>query len=401
MIPDINNELLKLSAEFFKETISNRHYLHQHPELSFQEFNTALYVEQKLKNIGLTEVHRLSNTGVVALLKADKNVQGKVVALRADLDALPIIETNDIPYKSLNKCVMHACGHDVHTAVLLTVAKILFKLKDKIEGNIKFIFQPGEELLPGGASLMIDEGVLKNPEVDCLIAQHVTPDIPAGKIGFRPGLFMASTDEIYIKVKGKGGHAAMPHTYTNPLLLSSAIITELHKIFMIEKQGNTHEIPTVLAFGKIIGEGATNVIPDEVNMAGTFRTLNEEWRKRCHQTIKETVKNLSQLYGGICDIEIKYGYPCLVNDETLTEACINTARNILGNDNILSLDYRMTAEDFAFYSHHKPVCFYRLGTGNKLKNTCNGVHTSVFNIDEDVLEYAPAIMAAMAINALS
>lgn len=396
----LKQEIESLSFAYFEDTKQCRHYLHSHPELSFQEFATADYVEKKLLEFGFTEVKRIAETGVVALLHP-KERAGKVVGLRADLDALPIQETNEIEYKSLQEGVMHACGHDVHTAILLTVAKIVIQLKEQIKGNIKFIFQPGEELLPGGASILIKEGVLTDPEVNCLVAQHVTPQIEAGKIGFKKGLFMASTDEIYITVKGRGGHAAMPHTYINPLLIASAIITKLHQVVMIEKHQNSNNIPTVLAFGKIEGSGATNVIPDVVTIAGTFRSLDETWRKQCHEMLKELAESTALAMGGECIIDIKYGYPCLVNDEEVTATCIAAAEKIIGKENVIAIDYRMTAEDFAYFSQRKPVCFYRLGTGNKNKDTEHNVHTSTFNIDEDVLKFAPAVMACMAIDLLA
>lgn len=395
----LKQQVRLLSSTYFEETIKHRHQIHRFPELSFQEYVTADYVEKTLLGIGFTAVTRLAKTGVIALLH-DRNTAGKTIGLRADLDALPIQETNDIAYKSSINGVMHACGHDVHTAILLSVAKILFELKDQISGNVKFIFQPGEELLPGGASVLIKEGVLHNPEVDCLIAQHVTPQIASGKIGFKKGLFMASTDEIYLTIKGKGGHAAMPHTYINPLLIASAIITKLHQFFMIDKSKNEGNIPTVLAFGKIEGLGATNVIPDIVKIAGTFRSLDEAWRNKSHQIIKQLAQSVAAEMGGECEVDIHHGYPCLVNDEAVTQVCITAAEETIGKENIIDLDYRMTAEDFAYFSQTKPVCFYRLGTGNAIKNTEHNVHTSNFNIDEDVLKFAPAIMASMAIDLL-
>lgn len=394
---DLKKRIVSLSDSFYEETINNRHHLHRNPELSFHEFATADFVENKLREIGFTFIKRLANTGVVALLKP-VSTTGKVIGLRADLDALPITETTEISYKSLNPGVMHACGHDVHTAILLTVAKILFDLKAELPGNVKFIFQPGEELLPGGASLLIKEGVLSEPEVNCLIAQHVTPQISAGKIGFKKGLFMASTDEIYLSVKGKGGHAAMPHTYINPLLIASAILTKLHQYVMLDKIENDLDIPTVLAFGKIEAKGATNVIPDVVQIAGTFRTLDEVWRNKCLKFIKKIASEIAQEMHGVCDITIHHGYPCLVNDEAITTSCMQTAETIIGKENVLELDYRMTAEDFAYFSQIKPVCFYRLGTGNAEKDTMHNVHNSNFNIDEEVLKSAPGIMAAMALD---
>lgn len=400
MNENLQQEILNMAEALHAETIHNRNHLHQNPELSFHEFATASFVENKLQEFGLTDIKRLANTGVVALLKPYKSGE-KVIGLRADLDALPIRETNDVSYKSQNEGIMHACGHDVHTSIVLTVAKILSQFKDKIDGNVKFIFQPGEELLPGGASLLIKEGVLNNPEVDFLIAQHVTPQIETGKIGFKKGLFMASTDELYLTVKGKGGHAAMPNTYINPLIIASAILTKLHQFFMIDKEENEHMIPNVLAFGKIEGNGATNVIPDELKIAGTFRTLDETWRKKAHESIIEIANTIAKELGGNCLVDIRVGYPCLVNDEKVTSNCIKTAQNILGEENIIDLDYRMTAEDFAYFSQVKPVCFYRLGTGNLAKNTMNNVHTSNFNIDEDVLRFAPAVMACMALDLIA
>jgi amidohydrolase len=396
----LKQEFAKMAEDLYDETVQHRRHLHQYPELSFQENATADFVEKVLTEIGFTAIKRMAKTGVVALLHPEEHV-GKVIGLRSDLDALPIQETNAISYKSKHDGVMHACGHDVHTAILLTVAKILFRCKDQVSGNVKFIFQPGEELLPGGASVLIKEGVLNHPNVDYLIAQHVTPQIPVGKIGFKKGLFMASTDEIYITVKGKGGHAAMPHTYVNPLLLASEILMKLNQFFMIDKTDNNLQIPTVLAFGKINGSGATNVIPDEVNIAGTFRTLDETWRKKAHLLIKEIATNVASNMNGECEVDIHFGYPCLVNDEEVTTICMQSAEQMIGKGNIQLLDYRMTAEDFAYFSQIKPVCFYRLGTGNAQKDTEHNVHNSNFNIDEDVLRYAPAVMAAMAIDLMN
>ncbi len=396
MKSELRDHIKKLSLKYFDETKAYRHQLHQYPELSFQEFQTADFIEKKLYEIGFTEVNRIGKTGVVAMLHTHQQKK-KTIGLRADLDALPITEATDVSYQSKIKGVMHACGHDVHTASLLTAAKILFQIKDQLEGNVKFIFQPGEELLPGGASVLIKEGVLEQPEVDILIAQHVTPQIDSGKVGFKKGLFMASTDEIYLIVQGKGGHAAMPHTYNNPLLIAAAILTALNRFFMIEKNENDKDIPTVLAFGKIEGLGATNVIPNEVKIAGTFRSLDETWRKRAHEIITNLCHNMAQSMGGSCEVDIHYGYPCLVNDEMVTELCRQEAGLFLGEENIQDISYRMTAEDFAYYSQLKPVCFYRLGTGNSKKNTHYNVHHSSFNIDEDVLQFAPGLMAAMAI----
>jgi amidohydrolase len=343
----------------------------------------------------------------VALIEG-KNPSKKVVALRADIDALPIVEANDVEYKSKNIGVMHACGHDVHTASLLGAAKILSELKDEFEGTVKLIFQPGEEKLPGGASLMIKEGVLETPHVQSIFGQHVFPSMEAGKVGFRKGMYMASTDEIYVTVKGKGGHAAMPKDYNSPLLIASAILLELNKTFMLQANELVSENaaikiipPTVLAFGKIVGNGATNVIPDEVHIEGTFRTMNEVWRKEVHAKMKAMAENIAKEMGGTCEFNIIPGYPFLVNDEITTEKATLAAQDYLGKENVEELQVRMTAEDFAFFSQKIPACFYRLGTGNKSKNIVSGIHTATFDIDEKALEIGAGLMAWLSLNELN
>jgi amidohydrolase len=291
---------------------------------------------------------------------------------------------------------MHACGHDVHSASLLGAAKILNELKTEFEGTIKLFFQPGEEKLPGGASLMIQEGVLENPHTQTIFGQHVFPTMEAGKVGFRNGMYMASTDEIYICVKGKGGHAAMPNDYNSPLLIASRILLELNKEFMQKEQ----PAPTVLAFGKIVGNGATNVIPDEVNIEGTFRTLNEEWRREAKIKMKALAEKIAIEMGGTCNYVIENGYPFLVNDETITIRARAAAQEYLGKENVEELPLRMTAEDFAFFSQKVPACFYRLGTANKAKGITSGVHTATFDIDEKALEIGAGLMAWLAVNEL-
>lgn len=389
-------EKIKTAAKkYLSETIGIRRHLHAHPELSFEEYSTSDYIASKLKQYNIPFTQGIVKTGIVALIQG-KNSFKKVVALRADMDALPITETNDVVYKSKNLGVMHACGHDVHSAALLGAAKILSELKSEFEGTIKLIFQPGEEKLPGGASLMIKEKVLENPQPQSILAQHVFPSMEVGKVGFRNGMYMASTDEIYVTVKGKGGHAAMPNDYNNPLLIASKILLELNRSFMQEPQ----KTPTVLAFGKIAGNGATNIIPDDVHLEGTFRTMNEEWRKEAHIKMKNIAETIAKDMGGICDFRIILGYPFLVNDETTTNNARAAAEEYLGKENVEELPMRMTAEDFSFYSQLIPSCFYRLGTGNKLKGIVNGVHTSNFDIDEHALEIGAGLIAWLAINEL-
>src|ERR1035437_2800476 len=392
---NLKSKIQTLAKQNLSETIEIRRHLHTHPELSFEEYTTSDYIASKLKAYNIPFKQGIVKTGIVALIEG-KNPAKKIIALRADMDALPIIETNDVEYKSKNIGVMHACGHDVHSASLLGAAKILNELKNDFEGTVKLIFQPGEEKLPGGASLMIKEGVLENPRPRSIFGQHVFPSMEVGKVGFRNGMYMASTDEIYVTIKGKGGHAAMPADYNNPLIIASEILLELNKVFMQKEQ----KAPTVLAFGKIIGNGATNVIPDEVKIEGTFRTMNEAWRSEAHALMKKLAEDIAHQMAGSCDFRIDRGYPFLVNDENTTNRARAAAEIYLGKENVEELPLRMTAEDFAFYSQQIPSCFYRLGTGNKKKGITNGVHTSTFDIDEQALEIGAGLMAWLAINEL-
>ena len=389
-------EKIKIAAKkYLSETIEIRRHLHAYPELSFEEYATSDYIASKLKQYNIPFSQGIVKTGIVALIEGN-NPSKKVIAFRADMDALPIPETNNVEYKSKNAGIMHACGHDVHSASLLGAAKILNELKNEFEGTIKLIFQPGEEKLPGGASLMIKENVLENPHAQSILAQHVFPSMEVGKVGFRNGMYMASTDEIYVTVIGKGGHAAMPNDYNNPLLIASKIILELNTIFMLQPQ----KVPTVLAFGKIAGNGATNVIPNEVLLEGTFRTMNEIWRKEAHSKMQNIAESIALEMGGICEFKIVSGYPFLVNDETTTNNARAAAEDYLGKENVEELPMRMTAEDFSFYSQQIPSCFYRLGTGNKSKGIVSGVHTSTFDIDENALEIGAGLIAWLAINEL-
>jgi len=393
---NLKSKIQSLAKEYLIETIEIRRHLHAHPELSFEEYSTSDYIASKLKEYNIPFKQGIVKTGITALIEG-KNPSKKTIALRADMDALPIIEISEKVYKSKNNGVMHACGHDVHSASLLGAAKILNELRNDFEGTVKLIFQPGEEKLPGGASLMIKEGVLENPRPQSIFAQHVFPSMEVGKVGFRNGMYMASTDEIYVTVNGKGGHAAMPADYNNPLLIASEILLELNKVFMRQEQ----KAHTVLAFGKIIANGATNVIPDEVKIEGTFRTMNEDWRKEAHTQMKKLAKDIAEKMGGSCDFRIEYGYPFLVNDEATTSRARIAAEIYLGKENVEELPLRMTAEDFAFYSQQIPSCFYRLGTGNKSKGITSGVHTSTFDIDEHALEIGSGLMAWLALNELN
>lgn len=391
----LKEDIKFLSKQIFPEVVANRRHLHANPEISFEEFETSLFVQNKLDQIGIPwEV--MANTGVVAHLKGNLP-SDKTLALRADMDALPIHEVAGREYGSKNVGKMHACGHDAHTSSLLGAAEILNRLKDKFGGTIKFIFQPGEEKLPGGASIMIKEGVLENPSPSAVIGQHVMPMIEAGKIGFRSGKYMASSDEIYVKIKGKGGHGAQPQQNIDPIVIAAHIITALQQI--VSRIADP-KIPSVLSFGKIIAEGATNVIPDEVYLEGTFRTFSEDWRVKAHEKMRKMAVGIAESMDASCDFEIRKGYPVLVNEETLTKQTRTFAEDYLGKENVVDLDLWLAAEDFAFYSQQVPACFYRLGTGNKELGITSPVHTSTFDIDENALELSTGLMAYLAVKQL-
>jgi amidohydrolase len=392
---ELLNKIKQLAQEHTPELINIRRHLHANPELSFQEYETSKFVAEKLKSMGL-EPKSVANTGLVALIEG-KNPDSKVVALRADMDALPIVEANEVPYKSKNEGVMHACGHDAHTTSLLGAAKILNSLKDEFEGTIKLVFQPGEEKLPGGASIMIREGVLQNPAPTRMIGQHVLPLMPAGKVGFRPGMYMASTDEIYVTVKGKGGHGAMPELNVDPVLITSHIIVALQQV--VSRMASP-KMPTVLSFGKITANGATNVIPNEVKLEGTFRTMDENWREEAHRKMKKLAEGIAESMGGSCEFNIMRGYPFLKNHPELTIKLREKAAEYVGAENVVDLDLWMAAEDFAFFSQEVDACFYRLGTGNVERGITSSVHTPTFDIDESSLTIGAGLMAWLAVSEL-
>jgi amidohydrolase len=393
----LKDKIKSLAQAYKQEVIDLRRHLHSHPELSFKEFQTAAFVAEKLKEIGITEIESKATTGWSALIKG-KNPDKKVVALRADMDALPIIEANEVPYKSQNPGVMHACGHDAHTASLLGAAKILNEVRDQFEGTIKLIFQPGEEIIPGGASLMIKDKVLENPRPQYILGQHVMPMIPAGKVGFRSGLYMASADELYLTIKGKGGHGAMPETFIDPVLISAHLLVALQQI--VSRVANP-KIPSVLSFGRVEALGATNIIPNEVKIQGTFRTLDEAWRAKAHEKMRQIAEGIVEGMGGQLDFEIRKGYPFLKNNPELTARSVDAARDYLGAENVLDLDIWMAAEDFAYFSQEIDGCFYRLGTRNEARGITSGVHTPTFDIEEEALEIGSGLMAWLAVSELA
>lgn len=391
----INKETIhQLAKKMASKSKIIREHLHQYPELSFEETNTAAYVAQQLNDMQIAYTPNVAGNGIVATILG-KNSSSKCIALRADLDALPITEISDQPYASKKPGIMHACGHDMHTACLLGALGVLNQTKSDWEGTVKAIFQPAEEKLPGGASLMIKEGVLKNPAVDKIIAQHVFPELTAGKVGFRPGMYMASCDEIYITVNGKGGHGAMPHQCIDPVYIASQLVVEFQQII---SRFLDPTIPGVISFGKFIANGATNVIPSTVELAGTFRMLNEQWRAKIHQKMHDLVDATAKATGATIVLNIAKGYPYLENDEKLTLALKEQAITYLGEENVIDLPIRMTGEDFAFYTHEVPGCFYRLGVRNEEKGIVYPVHHPQFDVDEKAYETGIGLMAWLAIN---
>ena len=394
----LKEQIKALATKYHAEIVDIRRHLHQYPELSYEEVETGKFIAKTLQDYGIEHEHGWAENGVVGYIKG-KNPDKKVIALRADFDALPIEEVNDVPYKSKNQGVMHACGHDVHTASLLGVAKILKDLQHEFEGTIKLIFQPAEEKMPGGASILIKEGVLENPRPTSIFGQHVHPPLEAGKIGLKSGMYMASADELYVTVTGRGGHGALPQDCIDPIVITAQIITALQTIVSRSSNPTT---PSVLTFGKINSTGgATNVIPNEVKLMGTFRTMDETWRAIAKQKMKKIAEAIAESMGGHCEFTIVDGYPFLINDEALTNNTKNWAIDFLGADNVVDLPIRMTAEDFSYYSQKMPACFYRLGTGNIARGITSPVHTNTFDIDESALELSIGLMSWLAVQELN
>lgn len=393
---DIIDQIKQLAKQYREEVIHYRRHLHMHPELSFEERETGRYISQFLTDHAIPHSTGWVENGIVATISGEG--AGETIALRADMDALPIQETNDVTYRSQVPGCMHACGHDVHSASLMGVAKILWELRPQLSGTVRLIWQPGEEKLPGGASLMIKEGVLDDPTPVAIYGQHVHPPLQVGKVGYRAGKYMASADEIYLTVIGKGGHAALPQDGVDTVLLSARILDALQAV---ASRLCDPSIPTVLSFGKInsVG-GATNVIPDQVKIEGTFRTMNEEWRFRAHDHIRRIAKLTAESLGGSCEVDIKVGYPCLINHDGETEIVASAMKDYLGEKNVVELPIRLTAEDFSYYSQISDACFYRLGTGNPDRGITSPVHTSTFDIDENALEVGMGLMSFLAITRL-
>lgn len=384
----LKERIKSLAQAYSPELIQIRRYLHANPELSYQEFKTTEYVQQQLTLMGI-EFEVKATTGILAIIKG-KNADSRVIALRADMDALPITEENEVPYKSINTGVMHACGHDVHTTILLGAAKILHELKGEWEGTIKLLFQPGEERNPGGASYMIKDGVLENPRPKAILALHVHPGLEVGKLSFRKGRVMASADEIYITIKSKGGHAAAPHLTADTILIASQLIVSLQQII---SRNNSPISPSVLSICSIQGGNTTNVIPSEVKLMGTFRAMDEVWRYKAHELIRKQAVGLVESMGAEIDLHIDIGYPTVDNDPVFTELAWQLADEYIGRENVMETELRMGAEDFGYYTQVVPGCFFRLGVRNEAKGIVHQVHTPKFDIDEHALEVGAGIMA--------
>lgn len=393
----LTKHIQQLAHQRQEHLVGLRRHLHRYPELSFKEEQTARFVQEELDRIGISFQAGVAGTGVVATIKGS-DPEGKTIALRADMDALPIQEANDVPYKSAHPGIMHACGHDVHTTSLLGTAAILQAIRSEFSGTVKLIFQPGEECVPGGASLMIAEGVLENPTPALIFGQHVHPPLEAGKVGFCRGKYMASSDELYLTVYGRGGHGAAPNECVDPVAITAQIISALQQLI---SRMNNPLTPSVLTFGKINSRGgATNIIPEAVDLEGTFRTLNEQWRYEALERLEKMAKGIAEGMGGHCHVHIAHGYPTLYNHEILTAEAEANAKAYLGEENVVALPQRMSSEDFAFYSQHIPACFYRLGTGNTAKGIRHPVHSPHFDVDESALETASGLMAWLAVCSL-
>ena len=393
MLKQIQQKIKRLVKKRSRDILDIRRHIHAHPELSYVEKNTNAFIRSWLDEAGIKYKSGYCKYGIVAEIKGAK--PGGITYMRGDMDALPILEANDVSYKSKFDGIMHACGHDVHSTCVLGAALILNEIREELPGTYRFLFQPGEEQLPGGASIMIKEGAIKNARTAKIFGQHVHPPLEAGKVGFYPGEYMASADEIFVEVIGKGGHAALPQDLVDPIITTAHILTGVQAVI---SRNSDPKVPSVLSFGKIESDGgATNIIPDKVMLKGTLRTMDETNRYKLHRHIKSSIQQIAKGFGAKAKVNIKVGYPTLVNDAELTHQSMENARDYLGKNNVVLLDKRMTAEDFSYYSQMMPACFYRLGTGNIKRGITSGVHTPTFDIDESALDVGVGLMAYLAV----
>lgn len=394
---ELKDKIGELSEKHYNEIVNHREWFHQHPETAFKEFKTANYIQKFLEKHGIEYDSGIAKTGIVGYLKGQKSGDA-VLAIRADMDALEIQEDSDVPYKSLHEGMMHACGHDVHMSSLMGAILLLNQLKAYFGGTIKLIFQPSEEKNPGGASVMIEEGVLENPKVNSIFAQHVFPDLQAGKVGFRAGKYMASADEIYLEVQAKGGHGGMPDRIVDTVLTASHIIISLQHI--VSRNNNPFN-PTVLSFGRFIADGQTNIIPDTVKIAGTMRTFDEDWRQEMYRKIEKIAQNTAESMGAKCHVNISRGYPVVYNEPEMTKRFIKNAVDLLGKENVVELERRTTGEDFGFFTQKLPACFYRLGTAYSNEKKLKKLHTSNFDINPESLKTSVALMTYQALQEIN
>jgi amidohydrolase len=393
---DIKDLLHKHSDKYLEEVIRIRRHLHQYPERSFREKKTSEYIRELLKSWNISYTYPFVENGILASIDGSGG-DHPVIALRSDMDALPIQEQSGLNFASVHQKTMHACGHDMHMASLLGAIRILNDMKDHFPGKVLCVFQPGEEMLPGGAKLMLEEGLFDQVRPDMIIAQHVLPEMKTGMVGFRAGPYMASSDEIYITVKGRGGHAALPHNIIDPILIASQILISLKEKI---NQHTAIGVPTVLAFGKVMADGAMNVIPDEVRLEGTFRTMDEKWRKDAHQLIEKITEDIASEMGGSVELDIRPGYPALKNDPELTIRSRKFAVELLGEEHVTDMDIRMTAEDFAWYAQKYPAMLYRFGVQPPGTGKVYPLHSGKFIADDRALKTGMSMLAWLAIQLL-
>lgn len=385
----------ELAYEVENEIIGIRRKIHKNPELAIREFETSKLVAEKLKELGLDVTENVGKTGVVGLLKGKNN--GKTVALRADMDALPIEEENDFEFRSLNKNIMHACGHDAHTAILLGVAAVLSKSKDSINGNVKFIFQPSEESALGGAEEMINEGVLDNPRVDAVFGLHVDPNLLSGSIGYRSGEFYASGGGFQIDIIGKTGHGALPHKATDAILVAAELILSLQTI----KSSRIDPLePFVLTIGTINGGNQANIIANKVTLTGTLRLFNKEINENIGEIMENIIQSITHAYGATYNFKLLLGGTPLTNDNNMTEIVKKSAIKIVGEENVRLVPKTLLGEDFACYTRIVPSAFVSLGVGFRDKKNFS-LHSSKFDIDEASLPIGTALLAESAIEFLN
>lgn len=389
-----------LADDGFSEVVRLRRLIHRRPELAFEERETAALVAATLREIGLDPTEGVARTGVVAHIEGAR--PGPTVALRADIDALPITEATGLEFASEHEGRMHACGHDAHTAMLLGAARILHALRDELAGTVRLVFQPSEEKAPGGASVMIEDGVLSemagHDGVERIFGQHVVPHLPAGVLGVRGGTFMASADEVYLTIRGEGGHAASPELLTDTVLVQAHVLTALQAVV---SRNRPPGVPSILSFGRVEAKGATNVIPDEVTIAGTFRSMDEDWRFRAHDLIRRTAQKTAEAFGATCEVEVVVGYPVLRNDEAAAAFVRETAVAYVGEERVVDLPMWYASEDFAFYTERVPGAFSVLGVGNEAEGITHGLHTPKMTVDEEALRTGTGFLAALAARQLA